>query len=291
MSILKVIDVMSKHRRIQFKGATYHVMSRGNRKSRIFEDNSDRRRFLAIFSDALERYGVECASYCLMGNHYHLIVHTPRGNISRFMKVVNGGFTQAINRRHKWTGHVLERPFEALVVDDSCYLRTALGYVARNPVEAGLVAKPELWEWSSYAGAIGLRDPEPFVTPTWLQRAFPSATMEDTKERFVDLVNNFPGQLLLDERDVVFGDHGLQTEVRELIGRTMYLSELPRSYRAMARPDLHEVLSCVTRTDRIAAVRRAHVVHGYLLSEIARCLGVHPTTISRWLAKSRRRTD
>jgi putative transposase len=283
---------MSKPRRIQFPGATYHVMSRGNRKARIFEDDQDRWEFLEILAYSLERYSVQCPSYSLMGNHYHFIAHTPRGNIARFMKGMNGGYVQFVNRRHRWSGHLFEGPYKALIVDDSCYLRTAMAYIARNPVEAGFVATADKWKWSSYAATVGLCPPEAFLSTEWLQRAFPSQTIEDSRQRFTQLVNGFPGELMLDPRDVVFGDKELQSDVRELIGRTMYLSEIPRAYRALARPDLSAVLSCVTRSERITAIRRAHVVHGYLLSEIARCLSVHPTTISRLFAKSRsRRSD
>lgn len=291
MPFLKDLDGVSRNRRIQFCGATYHVMSRGNRKAPIFEEDRDRREFLSILANALERYDVECPSYCLMGNHYHFVAHTPRGNIARFMKVVNGRYTQYVNRRHRWTGHLFEGPYKSLVIDDTCYLRTALAYLARNPVEAGFVAAPERWKWSSYAGMVGLRRPEPFLSTAWLLRAFPSQTLEAARQRFAELVVNFPGELALDHRDVVFGDRELQSEIRELIGRTMYLSELPRAYRALARPELSQLLSCVTRTERISAIRRAHVVHGYLLSDIARCLGVHPTTISRLLTQWRNRNN
>ena len=289
-SVLNVLSGMSKPRRIQFPGATYHVMARGNRKARIFDDDRDRRAFLMFLGDAVERFSVECPSYCLMGNHYHFIAHTPRGNLARFMKVLNGGYAQYFNRRHHLTGHLFEGPYQPLVIDDTCYLRTAMAYVARNPVEAGLVGAADQWKWSSYAAMVGLCRPEPFLATAWLQRAFPSVTVENSRQRFAELVSRFPGELVLDTRDVVFGDRELQSDVRELIGRTMYLIDLPRSYRAMARPDLSEVLRCVTRSERVVAIRRAHVVHGYLLSEIARCLEIHPTTISRLLAKSRKGT-
>jgi putative transposase len=279
---------MPKQRRIQFPGATYHVMARGNRKGRIFEDDRDRRQFLSLLSDALERFDVECPSYCLMGNHYHFLAHTPRGNLARFMKVVNGEYAQYINRRHRLTGHLFGGPYKPLVIGDTCYLRTAMAYVARNPIEAGFAATADKWKWSSYAAMVGLCQPEPFLATTWLQRAFPSMTPKASQERFAELVSNFPGELIFDERDVVFGDGELKADVRELIGRTMYLSDIPRSYRALARPELSGLLACVTRAERVAAIRRAHVVHGYLLSEIARCMAVHPTTISRLLAQSRK---
>ncbi len=278
---------MARGPRIQFIGATYHVMSRGNRKGRIFEDNRDRRTFLEIIAEATQRYQVECAGYSLMGNHYHLIAHTPRANISRFMKLLNGRFTQHMNRRHKWCGHVLAGRFKSIVIDDSCYLRTALAYIARNPVEAGLVAEAARWQWSSYRAAIGLCPPEPFLATGWIQRAFPASTVHESRMLFSELVAAFPNLPQVDATAAVLGDDSLRSKVRELIGMTMYLKSIPRSYRAIARPDLRDVLTSVTREDRVAAIRRAHVVHGYLLSEIAQCLGVHPTTVGRMLAQSR----
>jgi putative transposase len=279
---------MARRKRIQFCGATYHVMSRGNRKGRVFEDDRDRRRFLSIVSEALKRYRAECPGYCLMDTHYHLILHTLRPNLSLFMKLVNGQYTQYANRRHGWTGHVLEGRFKSPIIDDTCYLRTALAYVARNPVEAGYVDAPERWKWSSYASAIGLCTPEPCVSTDWVQKAFPSATLTESRQWFTNLVADFPGELKFHECDVVFGNEGLKSEVRELIGRTMYLSELPRSYRALARPPLREVMSCCTQSERVSAILRAHIVYGYKLSEIAACLDVHPTTISRILSRSRK---
>ncbi len=277
---------MARAPRIRFCGATYHVMSRGNRKNRIFEDHRDRRAFLEIVQEAVARYLVECPGYCLMDNHYHLIAHTPKANISQFMKLVNGRFTQYINRRHLWTGHVFEGRFEAIVIDDSTYLRAALAYVARNPVEAGLVAEAERWQWSSYAAALGLCAPEPFLAIDWIRHAFPASTLEHSRHLFKQLVGRFPG-LDFDETAIVLGDKTVCADVRELIGMTMYLSEIPRSYKALARPDLRELLASVTRSERVAAIRRAHVVHGYLLAEIARCLEVHPSTISRLIARTR----
>jgi REP element-mobilizing transposase RayT len=266
-------------------------MTRGNRKGRIFEDDRDRVNFLRIVGDAVGDHAVECLAYCLMGNHYHLLVHTPRANISAFMKAVNGRFTQYSNRRHKWTGHVFEGRFKSPIIDDDVYLRTAFAYVARNPVDAGFVGKAELWRWSSYAAALGLRQPEPFVSTKWLRRAFPSASLRESRALYAAAVCNFADDFGLDPTTIVAGSWSLKAKVRELIGRTMYMGEVPRSYRAMARPELKDILSVATRSQRLAAVRRAHTVYGYKLSEIAASLSMHPTTVSRLLAMSRRRTE
>lgn len=279
---------MARGPRICFRGATYHIMSRGNRKSRIFEDDRDRIKFLKIIEEAVRDCVVECPEHCLMGNHYHLLVHTPRGNVSAFMKKVNGRFTQYMNRRHQWTGHVFGGRFKALVIDDDVYLRTAIAYIARNPVEGGLVGKAELWRWSSYASTLGLRGSSRAVSTKWLRRAFPARTLRQSRQRLRKAVLRLTDQLPFDGAPVA-GNAGLKASVRELIGRTMYMQELPRSYRALARPELKVILSATSRAEQIVAIKRAHVVYAYRLNEIARCLAVHPTTVSRMLARAQSR--
>jgi putative transposase len=277
---------MARPKRIQFPGATYHVMSRGNRKSQIYEDNHDRRVFLNTVGEAAKRCTVECPGYTLQGTHYHLVLHTPKGNIAAFMQLVNGNYTQHVNRRYKLRGHLLEGRYKAIVIDNTTYLRTALAYVARNPIEAGFVAKPELWPWSSYAAAQGLCAPEPFLTGSWIGRAFPAKTIGESRALFAQLVNKLPA-VPFDERKFVQADERTSADVRELIGMTMYMFEVPRSYKALARPPLRELLACVTQEERAKAIRRSHIMYGYKLSEIARCLGLHPTTVTRMLIRSR----
>jgi REP element-mobilizing transposase RayT len=260
-------------------------MCRGNRKARIFEDDRDRIRFLRILDDAVRDCVVECPEHCLMSNHYHLLVHTPRGNISAFMTKVNGRFTQYRNRRHGWTGHVFGGRFTSPNIDDDVYLRAAMAYIARNPFDAGLVRKPELWRWSSYAATLGLR-PSRSVSTKWLRRAFPARSLRQSRRLLrravLELTDEVPCEM------PVAGSTTLKASIRELIGRTMYMWDLPRSYRALARPELKVILSAASRDERIAAIRRAYVVYAYKVSEIARCLAVHPTTVSRMLARARR---
>lgn len=280
---------MARGPRIRFKGATYHVMCRGNRKARIFEDDRDRSRFLKIVEAAVGDCAVECPEHCLMSNHYHLLVHTPRGNISDFMKRVNGRFTQYMNRRHGWIGHVFAGRFKSLVIGNGVYLRAAFAYIARNPLDAGLVRKPELWQWSSYAATLGLRGSSRKVSTKWLRRAFPASSLQQSRRLLKRAVLKFTDELPCDGTPVA-GNPSLKASIRELIGRTMFMRELPRSYRALARPELKDILSTTCRDERILAIRRAHVVYAYTLTEIARCLGVHPTTVSRMLASTRSRT-
>ena len=130
---------MARRPRLTYPGAIHHVMSRGNRRSRIFIRDADRLDFLELLSAARERFGVRWRSYMIMNTHYHLEVETPEANISATMKYINGVFTQRWNRRHRTTGHVFEGRFKSPLIENGFYARSVLRYIALNPVEAHYV--------------------------------------------------------------------------------------------------------------------------------------------------------
>jgi REP element-mobilizing transposase RayT len=232
---------MARRHRIRFCGATYHVMARGNRKERIFVDDVDRRRFLTITAAALKKFGAECYSYCLMDNHFHQVIHTPRANINSVMQHIDGLYTQYENWRHKTTGHVLEGRYTGIVIDDTCYLRNAIGYVLRNPVEAGLVSDAGEWPWSSYRAAMGVASPQ-FETLTWLETLFRGANLDESRRLLAEHVKKEPEDYPDLDRAAAEGPLEFKKRVRRVIGATLYRAELPRSYRAMARPHLRTCL-------------------------------------------------
>jgi len=271
---------MARRHRILFCGAIYHVMARGNRKERIFVDDVDRRRFLKIVGAALEKFGAECYAYCLMDNHFHAVIHTPRGNLPAVMQHLNGLYTQYENWRHGTTGHVFEGRYTGIVIDDTYYLRNAIGYVLRNPLEAGLVSTATDWRWSTYNAAMGKASPR-FETLTWLRFLFHADTLGESRQLLAEHVKKEPRDYADLVRAAAEGPHEFKKRVRRVIGTTLYLAALPRSYRAMARPPLSDIFAGVTRAERRQTILRAHIVHGYLLTEIANCLELHPTTISR----------
>lgn len=254
-------------------------MARGNRKSRIFVDDVDRNRFLKIADEGLKKYGAECYVYSLMDNHFHKVIHTPRANISRVMQHIDGLYTQYENWRHKTTGHLLEGRYTAIVIDTADYLRNAIAYVLRNPVAAGLVDDAAGWRWSSYRAAMGKAAPR-LETLSWLDSVFPGSITE-SRRLLEEAVRREPAEEPDLVRGVADGPHQFRQRIRSVVGMTMYRAALPRSYRALGRPPLAEVFAGVARADRRHAILRAHVVHGYLLTEIANYLGLHPTTISR----------
>src|SRR5215210_8075808 len=181
---------MSRRPRLQYPGAVYHVMSRGNRKSVIFEDDVDRRRFLTIAELTASRYDLRIYGFCLMGNHYHLLLDTPRGNLSDAMRNLNGCYTQASNRRHTRTGHVFEGRFRSIVVERESYLRRVCRYIVRNPVRSGLAGDPAGWLWSSYRATAGLEPRPALLYLDWIDWAFGAHSRTEAQRQYRLYVND-----------------------------------------------------------------------------------------------------
>ena len=154
---------MSRPLRIEFPGAVYHVTSRGDRREPIYRDDEDRSRQLHVLAQAMDRFDAQVLSYCQMGNHFHLVLHTRQANLSRLMRHVNGVYTQTFNQRHGLVGHLFQGRFKAILVDRDAYLLALCRYVERNPVAAGVVEAAGDWPWSSYRAHVG-----DAATPTWL---------------------------------------------------------------------------------------------------------------------------
>jgi putative transposase len=146
---------MARQLRIQYEGAIYHLISRRDRREEIFRDHLDRKSFLAALGAACQKSGWQVQAYCLMSNHFHLVVETPRANLVEGMKWLLGTYTMRFNRRHKLSGHLFAGRYKSLLVDGTTpgYLRTVCDYVHLNPVRARLLGKGERlqkYRWSSY---------------------------------------------------------------------------------------------------------------------------------------------
>ena len=146
---------MARKLRVQYPGAIYHVMNRGDRWEPIFKDDEDRRRFLATLEAACAKTGWQVHAYCLMSNHFHLVVETPKANLVAGMKWFLGTYTSRFNRRHVLLGHLFSGRYKSLIVDGSGdgYLQTVCDYVHLNPVRAKLLRSEEPlqnYRWSSY---------------------------------------------------------------------------------------------------------------------------------------------
>jgi putative transposase len=156
---------MPRQPRIEYPGAYYHVMSRGDRRERIFEDDEDRRTFLKVLEETCQRCGWQVVSWVLMGNHFHLQIHTPEPNLVTGMKWMLGTYTIRFNRRHRLSGHLFQGRYKAIPIEDGDYLLRVSDYIHLNPVRAGLVDWEEKGDvlkgyvWSSYPEIAGYGKP------------------------------------------------------------------------------------------------------------------------------------
>jgi putative transposase len=266
-------------------------MARGNRKATIFEDVHDRVRFIEILVEAVARYRVRLCAECRMGNHFHVIVITPEANISEFMGYLNGVYAQYSNHRHKRTGHLLGDRFKPILIDNELYFRVAMGYVVMNPVRAGLVCSPENWQWSSYRSTVGLAPVPGYLSLDWLDTAFPATSREESQKKFCDYLQApslEDAEAWLEQP--VAGSPSFARDVRTHIGMKFFTASIPRSYRALDQPPLEKLFAQAWNKEaRARAMLRAHVIHGYRMSELARFLDLHPSSVSRIVCTLRRR--
>ena len=141
---------MARPLRLEFAGAVHHVTSRGDRREDIFLDDDDRQAWLSVLGQVCDRFNWVVHAYCLMSNHYHLLVETVEGNLSAGMRQLNGLYTQRFNRRHGMVGHLFQGRYKAILIQKEAHLLELSRYVVLNPVRASMVATPEAWPWSSY---------------------------------------------------------------------------------------------------------------------------------------------
>lgn len=163
---------MTRPLRIQFPGAYYHVTCRGNERRAIYRDDADREMFLEKLRGSLANYQVELHAYVLMANHFHLMVATPKGNLSQFMRHFNISYTAAFNRRHRRVGHLYQGRYKAIVVDQDRYLLELSRYVHLNPIRLtpyrGKGVGEQIrylarYRWSSLGGYLEVKSKQPWM--------------------------------------------------------------------------------------------------------------------------------
>ena len=277
---------MSRPLRIEYPGAVYHVTSRGNNRADVFRTDEDRERFLGILAKVVKRFNWLCHAWCLMDNHYHLLIETLEGNLSAGMRQLGGVYTQAFNRAHGRDGHLFRGRFKSILVEKQEHLLELCRYVVLNPVRAGMVAHPTLWRWSSYRATLGEESRRELLATDWLLANF-APEAEEARSRYRRFVEEgigketSPWQELTGQ--IYLGTCGF-VERAQLHVEERHLSEVPRIQRYASRPALAELFppGCrLTKAERNDRILRAHEEHGYLLREIAQALGIHYTTVSK----------
>jgi putative transposase len=281
--------LMSRRPRLQFPGAVYHVMARGNRKLPIFHDQFDRARFIRIVERATAMYGTRVFAVCLMGNHFHIVLDTPRGNLSETMQYINGVFAQISNRRYAQTGHVFEERFRSLLIERETYLKRAARYVVRNPVRGKLVTHVSEWEWSTYRATAGLEPAPRWLDVNWIDWAFQARSREEAQRRYVSYVSApTPPKRSQPPLREVYGSPQFKARVAAIVRERQADRPVPRMIEVLTRPDLTTLFAgtdpSLHERDRVIALCRMR--HGYHVAEIARFLGIHASTVSRAIERN-----
>jgi len=268
---------MSRPLRLDYAGAIHHVTARGNARSTVFRDEVDRTRWQETLAQTCERFSWLVLAYCQMGNHYHLLVETPRPTLSRGMRHLNGVYAQRFNARRTRVGHVFQARFHARLVERDEHLLAIAAYLPQNPVRAGLCRKPEAWRWSSYRATIGL-EPPGFVACERLLSFF-GETREQARKRYRAHVEARETAVVVQRGVSIF--LGSDSFAAERVAGLGPIAEVPRTQWQPVRPPLAEVLADAGNAGIAAAYRE----HAYTMNEIAAQLGVHYATVSRRLRR------
>ena len=278
---------MARPLRLEIPGALYHVTLRGDRKEAIYESDDDRTMFLAILATVCRRDNWVLHAYCLMDNHYHLLVETPDGNLSRGMQYLNGVYTQRFNRIHQRVGHVFQGRYHVIFVDRDSYLLELMRYIVLNPVRSGQVDHPADWEWSSYQATAGMVNAPTWLATHWTLSLFArrGADGRNAYEQFVAAGIGHPGPWAHVKHKFYLGPD-------EFV-KTMRSQHKPKPKRRGAarpqRPPPPETLAAIAlRCDsRDEAIFAAYNSGCFTLQDIGTHFGLHGSRISRIIKKQK----
>ena len=246
---------MARQIRIEYAGAFYHVFSRGNQKQPIFFGDDDRNFFIGCLRRAHKKFGVVIHAYCLMPNHFHLILETPVGGLSMMMHFLITSYTIYFNKKHKRTGHLFQGRFKAILIEAACYAKELSRYVHLNPVRSGIVDLPERYPWSSYGYYLGVAVPE-----RWLDYSVVLGLLggqeEESRKDYVDFVIAGIGkaapEALQDslKKGILGSEEFVERIKRKHLGDQLAKSdrEKPQLQRLRDKSDLPRLLSISERT-------------------------------------------
>lgn len=284
---------MARPLRIEYPNALYHITARGNERSCIYLSDHDRNQFLGVLAQVVESHNWMCHAYCLMDNHYHLLIETPDGNLSRGMRDLNSIYSQRFNRIHSRDGHLFQGRFKSFIIEKEAYLLEVARYIVLNPVRAKTVKHPKEWRWSSYRATAGYRKPHKSLTVDWILQNFGKHRKQATHEyrKFVadgvKMTNPFEHAV----EGNILGFPQFVDFIWNLQPRTDALKEISKNERFVGRPALRDLLdSLKDKAHRDVMMEVACFHCGYTQKEIADFLNLHYSTVSKILNNSRFKT-
>ncbi len=291
-----IIMPMARQRRFEYPGGIYYIRARGV-ENEIFKDESDRKRFLDILSETVYRFKWLCHSYCLLNDHYHLILETPYGNLSKGMRQINGLYTQSFNRKYRRRGALFKGRFKSVVFEKKGYLLPLNRHLVLNPVRSGLVGSPDRWRWSSYLPTVEEEEAPPFLFTGFILSLFSKENRALAIEKYKRFI--FSGEAeKFSWRDLKFQIFLGSDFFIEKIRQMFMVHKVPkRDRRSLSENGVREVLDPLlgrgwtSRKDRDALIYEAYIHHGLTLGEIAAYLGVHTATVSRAVKRVERRNS
>lgn len=271
---------MARPLRIEFAGAYYHVTARGNARADIYLNDQDRLAFLQLLGKVCAQYDWCCHAYCLMTNHYHLVIETGDASLSKGMRQLNGIYTQSFNRTHRRVGHVFQGRFQAILVDHNAYLLEVIRYVLLNPVRAGMTRTVGQYPWGSYRAMIGKAE-----VPAWLALDRVLTHFGDCQQlarrKFVEFIRDGKKQPRLWEKlrnQIYLGEEQFVEQMQQYVRQDHKLDEIPRLQR---REIVKPLEFYAQQYPAKEAMRHAWASGAYTLKAIAGYFGVHYSTVSR----------
>ncbi len=284
---------MTRQLRTEFPGALYHIYSRGNNKKTIFLEDVDRYKFLSMLNKALKEYNHLCYGYCIMGTHFHLMLETPDGNISRGMHLLHSTYAQYFNRKHDCIGHVFQGRFHSILVQRESYLLELCRYIVLNPVRAGLVKHPGEYKWSSFNEMTGtIKQEHRIITTKWILSHFGTETNK-ARKNYIDFVLDGidkPSPFSHAVANTFLGNKEFLTSLESILKPVLNRKDISSEQRYAYRPTLSELFEhseCFTKEFRNKVIFHAYSAYAYRQVDIARHVNLHRVTINNIIQAER----
>ncbi len=281
---------MSRPLRLEFPGALYHVTSRGDRREPIYDDDEDKVLFYDVLEEVYVRYRWRIHAYCLMDNHYHLLIETPDANLAQGMRHLNGVYTQRYNSKQRRVGHVFQGRYKAILVQKDSYLLELSRYIVLNPVRARMVRAAKDWPWSSYRATVGQVDIPEWLYVDWLLSVYSKVRIEAIRQykQFVAEGKGQPSPWEQLKNQVYLGNEHFVKQMQNKLNVKTDLSEIPIAQkRSVAKPLEYYI---ARYKDRDKAILEAYSSGAYSMKEIGGQVGLHYSRVSRIIRKAKDKT-